>query len=98
MLNFDTKSAEPATKEVNAISKPHPTESPQLALQLQQALDQMTKRLGALEKRLLPNSTNQTARNRNPAWNRRSNNHGQYAPAMDQDCSSCWECGEPGHF
>ena len=98
-LNFETKPTEPASNEINAISQPHPTEGPQLALQLHQALDQMTKRLEALETRLPPNSTNQAPRSRNPARNRRrSNNYGKYAPVMDQDCSNCWECGEPGHF
>lgn len=68
VLNFGTKSAEPAAKEVNEISKPHPhpMEDPKLAIQLQQALDQMTKRLEALETRLQSNSTDQIASNRNP--------------------------------
>ena len=38
-LNFETKSADPAPKEINAIGKPHPMENPKLAIQLQQALD-----------------------------------------------------------
>jgi hypothetical protein len=97
-LNFETKSAESAPKEINAIGKPHPMEDPKLAIQLQQALDQMTKRLEALETRLQSNGTDQAARNRNPTQNRRSNNRGKYAPIVDHDRRSCWECGEIGHF
>ena len=97
-LNFETKSAESAPKEINVIGKPHPMEDPKLAIQLQQALDQMTKRLEALESRLQSNSTDQAAHNRNPTQNRRSRNSGRYASIVDDDRRSCWGCGEIGHF
>jgi hypothetical protein len=73
-LNFETKSAESAPKEINAIGKPHPMEDPKLAFQLQQVLDQLIMRLKALEARLQSNSTDQAARNRNPTQNYHSNN------------------------
>lgn len=98
-LNFETKSTESAApKEINAIGKPYPMEDPKLASQLQHALDQMTKRLEALETSLQSNSTDEAARNRNPTQNCRSSNCGKYAPIVDHDRRSCWECGEIGHF
>ena len=70
MLNFETKPTEPATKDINMINKPHAMENPKLAIQLQQALDQMTKHLEALKTRLQPTSVDQTPRDRNPSQNR----------------------------
>ena len=64
---FETKSTELATKDINTISKPHPLENPKLAMQLQDALDQMTKRLETLETRLQQNSADWATHNRNPS-------------------------------
>ena len=97
-LNFKTKPTEPATKDINVINKPHAMEDPKLAIQLQQALDQMTKRLEALETRLQPTGVNQTARDHNPSRNCRSNNRTKYTPIADHDRCACWECGEFRHF
>ena len=98
MLNFETKSAQPAAKEVNVIGKPHPMVDPKLAIQLQQALHQMTKHLEALETRLQSNGTDHIAHNRNPTRNHRSNDHAKYTPITDHDLRYCWECGELGQF
>ena len=54
VLNFEMKPTKPAMKDINVINKPHTKEDPKLAIQLQQALDQMTKRLEALKTRLQP--------------------------------------------
>ena len=53
-LNFEHKSPDPTTQtdEINAVGKPHCSEDLKLITQVQQALDQMTKRLEALETRL----------------------------------------------
>ena len=57
-LNFETKSTDEATKDINVINRPRPMEDPKLAIQLQLALDQMTKLLEDLEQRLIiDNST-----------------------------------------
>ena len=53
-LNFETKPTEPVTKDISMINKMYPIEDPKLGIQLQQALDQMTKCLEALETRLQP--------------------------------------------
>ena len=53
-LNFETKPTEPVTKDISMINKMYPIEDPMLGIQLQQALDQMTKCLEALETRLQP--------------------------------------------
>ena len=42
-LNFETKHTEPGTKDINVINKTHPMEDQTLTIQLEQALDQMTK-------------------------------------------------------
>ena len=96
-FNFESKSAEQATKDINAISKPHILEDQKLAVQLQDALGQMTKRLEALETILQSSDKGQTGRGRmNPSQNRRGNNRARYTP--DHDYRGCWECGELGHF
>ena len=96
-FNFESKSAEQATKDINAISKPHILEDQKLAVQLQDTLEQMTKRLEALETRLQSSDTGQTGRDRmNPSQNRRGKNRARYTP--DHDYRGCWECGELGHF
>ena len=53
-LNFKHKSPDPTTQtgEINAVGKPHSSEDPKLITQVQQALDQRTKCLEALETRL----------------------------------------------
>ena len=86
-LNFENQS-EPE-RDINAISQPNPMDHPKLAAQLQQTLEQMSKRLEALETRL------QTDAPRYPAQNRRRENRRRYAPRMEQPC---WECGELGHY
>ena len=48
----ETKHTVPGSKDINVIYKTHPMEDQMLTIQLQQALDQMTKRLEALEIRL----------------------------------------------
>ena len=73
-------------------------EDPKLASQVKQALDEMTIFLEALEARLQSVDVGQTARDRNPSQNRRSNNRARYAPIADHDDHTCWECGEFGHF
>ena len=50
-LNFETKHTKPGTKDINVINKTHPIEDQMLTIQLQQTLDQMTKRLEALYNR-----------------------------------------------
>ena len=87
-LNFETKSTEPVTKDINVINKTHAIEDPKPAIQLQQALDQMTKYLEALETRLQPIGDNQPACDHNPPRNHRSNNCELY-PIADHDCRTC---------
>ena len=68
-LNFETRPTKPAMKDINMINKPYPTEHPKLANQVQQALDQTTKCLEALEARLQPAGVSQTAHDRNTSRN-----------------------------
>ena len=97
-LNFETKPTEPVTKDINVINKTHAIEDPKLAIQLQQALDQMTKYLEALETRLQPIGDNQPACDHNPPRNHRSNNCELYPDSGSRLSHLCWEYGEFRHF
>ena len=89
-LNFETKHTEPGNKDINVINKTHPMEDQTLTTQLQQALDQMIKRLEALEIRLQPIAVNQTVRDRNPLRNQQSNIRTKYALIADHNHRPCW--------
>lgn len=97
-FDFETKSTKPSTKDVNPISKPHPLKDQKLAIQLQQALNQMLKCLEALETRLQPTDAKQATHECNPPRNHRSNNRARYASIDDHSHQGYWECGELGHF
>ena len=97
-LNFETKHTESLTKDINVINKTHPMEDQTPTIQLQQALDQIKKRLEALEIRLQPSGVDQTVRDRYPLRNHRSNIRTKYAPIADHNHRPCWKCGEFGHF
>ena len=85
MLNFETKHTEAGTKDINVINKMDPMEDQTLTIQLQQALDQMTKRLEAFEIRMQPTGVDQTVCDRNP-------------PIADHNRRPRWKCGVFGHF
>ena len=61
-LNFDNQS-EPE-RDINAVSQINPKDQPKLAAQLQQTLEQMSKRLEALETRLQTDASCYSAQNR----------------------------------
>ena len=94
-FNFEQKSIEPAaaqTDRINTVGKP---EDPKLVAQLQQTLEQMTKRLESLETKLQPAAD----RNSNSPRNfRRRRGPSDYSQGRNQDRRSCWSCGEVGHL
>ena len=61
-LNFENQS-EPE-RDINAISQPNPMDQPKLVAQLQQTLEQMSKRLEPLEIRLQTDAARYPAQNR----------------------------------
>ena len=85
-------------KDVNVIKKPHHVEHLKLVIQLQWALDQMMKCLGALEVALQTTGVNQTVHKCNLSKCHWSSNHARYAVVTDRNLCTCWECGEFGHF
>ena len=99
-LNFEHKSLGPTTQtdEINTVGKPHCSEDPKLITQVQQALDQMTKRLEVLETRLQSDcdgSSYSSPRN----FHRRGPSNGTCGKSkLNQERRSCWECGELGHL
>ena len=90
-FNFEQKSIEPATQtdQVNTVGKP---DDPKLVAQLQQTLEQMTKRLESLETKLQSNRNSNSPRN----FRRRGTN--DRSQGKNQDRRSCWSCGELGHL
>ena len=70
VLNFQIKPTKLATKDINVTNKLHPMEDLKLDTRVQQALEQMMKRLEALEARLQPASVSQTACDCNNSRNR----------------------------
>ena len=76
-------------KDINVINKMQLMEDPKLAIQLQQALDQMTKYLKALKTRLQPTGVNQTTCDHNPLRNHGSKNCAKYALIGDHNCTAC---------
>ena len=86
---LQTTLTEPATKDINVINKMQLIEDPKLAIQLQQALDQVTKCLKALKTSLQPTGVNQTACDHNPLRYHGSKNCSKYALIVDHDLPAC---------
>ena len=92
-FNFEQKSIEPAaqTDKINTVGK---QEDPKLVAQLQQTLEQMTKRLESLETKLQSNRDSNSPRN----FRRRGPSDRSQGRSQDRRRISCWSCGELGHL
>ena len=99
-LNFKHKSPDPTTQtdEINAVGKPHCSEDPKLITQVQQALDQMTERLESLETRLQLDCDGSSYKSPRNFRCRGPSNGTRGKSKLNQECRSCWECGELGHL
>ena len=94
-LNFETK-AEPV-KVINAVSNHNPLREPNVEMQLQKTLDQMTKCMESLEMKLQAGAEGTSDVHYSSRYRRSGNQKGSRV-RYSQTGQVCWVCGESGHF